>query len=126
MEELDALPLDISDDPVAELLTLVQAFNRRVESVIDGSVVSELDLIQSAADAYNRFTRDIGSKTPRFRPFTRASTRLQPADSEEFREFPAALELDELDTESLSAEIWYLDDVMRKAQRYGISIYRGA
>ena len=123
IEELDYLPPDISDDPVAELLTLVQAFNRRIESVIDGSTVSELGVIQSAADAYEQFTKDIGNKTPRFRPFPKTFTRWQNA---EFPEFPAALELDHLNTENMSAEIWYLDDVSRRAKRCAPFIHQVA
>ena len=126
IDELDSLPLDISEDPVAELLTLVQAFNRRIESVIDGSVANELGVIQSAADAYERFTKDIGSKTPRFRPFTKAYPSLQNAEINEFPEFPTALELDQLDTTNMSANIWYLDDVLERAKQYALSIHEVA
>lgn len=126
IEELDSLPPDIGDDPVAELLTRVQAFNHRIESVIDGSKASELGVIQSAADAYEQFTKDIGSKTPRFRPYKKSFTQSQNAGLEKFPEFPAALELDELDTKSMSAEIWYLDDVLRRAKKYALSTYQVA
>ena len=113
LDELDRLPPDVSDDPVTELMSLVRKFISRIESVIDGSVASGLCVVQSATDAYEQFTEDIGNKTPRFRPFSKQS-----AGSDEFPEFPAALELDQLDTKNMTADILYLDDILQKAKRY--------
>ena len=115
--ELNHLPRDVSDDPVTELLSLIRNFISRIESVIDGSVASGLCVVQSATDAYERFTKDIGSKTPRFRPFARRS-----AGSDEFPEFPAALELDKLDTTNMTADVLFLDDILEKAKRYTSSM----
>jgi len=115
LDELDRLPPDVSDDPVTELLSLIRNFISRIESVIDGSVASGLCVVQSATGAYEQFTEDIGSKTPRFRPFSKQS-----AVSNEFQEFPAALELDQLDTKNMTADILYLDDILQKAKRYAL------
>ncbi len=113
LNELDHLPPDVGDDPVTELLSLARNFFRRIENVIDGSVASELFVVQSASDAYERFIRDIGSKTPRFRPVLKKN-----AGSDEFQEFPAALELDQLDTNTMTADILHLDDILQRAKRY--------
>ena len=115
LEELNRLPPDVSDDPVTELMSLIRSFSSRIESVIDGSVASGLCVVQSATDAYERFTKDIGCKTPRFRPFLKQNAR-----SDEFQEFPAALELDQLDTKGMTADVMYLDEVLQKAKRYAL------
>lgn len=81
LNELDRLPVDVGDDPVSELLTLIRNFVSRIESVIDGSVASGLCVVQSATDAYERFIKDIGSMTPRFRPVSK-----QNVQSAEFQE----------------------------------------
>ena len=115
LNELGRLPPDVGDDPVTELLSLIRNFFRRIENIIDGSVASELCVVQSASDAYERFIKDIGSKTPRFRPVLKQNDR-----SAEFQEFPAALELDQLDTNTMTADILHLDDILRMAKRYAL------
>jgi len=112
LNELDRLPPDIGEDPVAELLTLIRKFDHRIEGVIEGSVANGLGVVQSATDAYERFTMEIGSETPRFRPFLQRD-----APNGEFQEFPAVLELDRLDTKDMKGDILYLDDVLQKAKR---------
>ena len=115
LNELGCLPPDVGDDPVTELLSLIRNLVRRIEDVIDGSVASELRIVQSATDAHERFIKDIGSKTPRFRPVSK-----QDVGSDEFQEFPAALELDQLDTRNMTADILHLDDVLQMAKRYAL------
>ena len=117
-DELDRLPPDVGDDPVSELLTLIRKFDSKIESVIDGSVASGLCVVQSATDAYERFIKDIGSKTPRFRPVLK-----QHVQGEEFQEFPAALELDQLDTNNMTSPILHLDDILKKAKGYALRSY---
>ena len=115
LNELDRLPVDVGDDPVSELLTLIRNFVSRIESVIDGSVASGLCIVQSATDAYERFIKDIGSMTPRFRPVSK-----QNVQSAEFQEFPTALELDQLDSKIMTADILHLDDILQMAKRYAL------
>ena len=86
--------------------------------MIDGSVASGLCVVQSATDAYDRFTKDIGDKTPRFRPFPNPNS-----ESSEFQEFPAALELDHLDTKNMTADILHLDDILKMVKRYALRSY---
>jgi len=115
LDELDRLPPSVGDDPITELLSLIRKFIARIENVIDGSVASGICVVQSATDAYEQFTKVIGSKTPRFRPFPNPNS-----ESDEFQEFPAALELDRLDTETMTGDILHLDDILQMAKRYAL------
>ena len=87
--------------------------------MIDGSVTSGICVVQSATDAYDRFTKDIGDKTPRFRPFPNPNSGSEEF-RDEFQEFPAALELDQLDTKDMTADILHLDDILKMVKQYAL------
>lgn len=70
LDDLRALPAEVSDDPAAAVLSLVMDFHRDVNIHVEGVPDSD-GLIQQIRAANDRFRRAIRASAPNFRPYKR-------------------------------------------------------
>ncbi|KAG8776904.1 hypothetical protein FRC12_000633 [Ceratobasidium sp. 428] len=115
IENLRALPAEVSDDPAGAVLNLVMDFHRDVVTHVEGIPDGD-GLIQQIRQAQDKFRQAIRRSAPDFRPFKRPTNDEEKANAPKMPEVVFLKEEGSFEIEDISNRTLFEDDVSKMSK----------